>query len=86
MLGVSLHNLGVWFWWHVVARPIAETVESGAASVVYAALSPTLQGKGFAYVAHCRVATPSPAALNATAARILWRESERIVSEYGGRK
>ena len=80
--GAWLHNAGVWLWWHVIARPVAERVEMGAASVVYAALSPELAGKPFAYVVHCREAEVGAAAKNASAAEWLWEESERLV---GGR-
>ena len=44
-----LHNLGVWIWWHVIAFPIAEPIEGGAASVIYAALSLS-RNVPFAYV------------------------------------
>ena len=78
-LGAALHNLGVWLWWHVIARPVAERVEQGAASVVFAALSPGLSRRPFGYIKHCQLAEPAAHALNASAAAFLWRESERLV-------
>jgi len=77
----ALHNFGVWLWWHVIAWPVAERVESGAASVVFAALSPSLAGLKFAYVKHCQRAQPAAAALDASAAAFLWAESERLVRQ-----
>ena len=85
-LAASLHNSGVWLWWHVVARPVAESVESGAASVVFAALSESLDAVPFAYIKHCRQAEPAPAALNASASAFLWRESERLLASRPTKK
>ena len=79
--GATLHNAGVWIWWHVVAKPVAEPVQSGAASVVYAALSPTLDTRNGEYIRHCQIAQPSDAALNASAAAWLWAESKRLLRE-----
>ena len=81
-----LHNLGVWIWWHVVAWPIAEPVDKGAASVIFAALSPTLNGMTFAYIRHCQQAAPAAPAQNATAAAFLWRESERLYVNASSRR
>ena len=78
-VGVWLHNVGVWLWWHIIARPVAESVEMGAASVIYGALSPELAGRPFAYVVHCREAEVGAAAKNTSAAEWLWRESARMV-------
>ena len=74
----GLHDLGVWLWWHVLAAPVAEPVESGAESVVFAALSLTLGP--FAYVKHGRATRPAPHAANATAAAWLWEVSEGAVA------
>jgi hypothetical protein len=63
--------------------PVAEPVELGAASVVFAALSESLDGTSFAYIKHCRRDEPAPAARNASAAAFLWRESSRLVSASG---
>lgn len=78
-VGAWVHNAGVWLWWQVIAKPVAESVEMGAASVVYGALSEELAGRPFAYVVHCREAEVGLAAKNASAAKWLWRESERLV-------
>lgn len=83
-VSVALHNLGVWMWWHLVARPVVESVASGAASVVHAALSPELDGVAYGYVRHCRSAEPAAHALNTTAASFLWRESERLLASRKG--
>lgn len=73
----AMHNAGVWLWWRVLARPVTESVAMGAASVVYAALSPQLDGHSGAYVLHCRRAQPSAAALDQSAAERLWSASDR---------
>ena len=73
-----LHNAGVRIWWQLIAYPVAEPVSHGAASVVYAALSPQIDGGE--YVRHCQVAEPSRAAQNTSAAAFLWRESARLLA------
>ena len=79
----ALKNAGVWLWWHVLARPVTEAVEAGAASVVHAAVATALPSG--AYVLHCREAIPSAAAANATAAKEMWAASVRIVRAHGVR-
>jgi NAD(P)-dependent dehydrogenase (short-subunit alcohol dehydrogenase family) len=67
-----------------------KTVEHGAATAVWAATSPELQGRGGDYLEDCAVATPTvgdarhgvrPYALDPIRAEALWELSERLVGE-----
>jgi NAD(P)-dependent dehydrogenase (short-subunit alcohol dehydrogenase family) len=70
-------------------RMAFKSVEAGAATTVYAATSPTLAGKGGAYLADCGIARISaedrdftcvrPYALDPELAERLWEVSERLV-------
>jgi NAD(P)-dependent dehydrogenase (short-subunit alcohol dehydrogenase family) len=67
-----------------------KTVEQGAATAVWAATSPELQGRGGEYLEDCAVANPAvgdashgvrPYALDPIRAEALWDLSERLVGE-----
>lgn len=69
-----------------------KAVEAGAATEVYAATAPELEGQGGLYLEDCQVSAPAgsqpegllgiaPHALDAEAARRLWTLSEELVGE-----
>jgi NAD(P)-dependent dehydrogenase (short-subunit alcohol dehydrogenase family) len=56
-------------------------VDVGAATSVWAATAPELEGRGGTYLADCAIASPSPYAVDPDAARRLWTLSEDLVGE-----
>jgi len=56
-----------------------KTPLEGAATSVFCAASPTLQGRGGAYLSNCAISNPSPLAKDDTLARVLWEKSERLL-------
>lgn len=56
-----------------------KTVEQGAATSVYAATAPELEGQSGAYLADCKVAASSKLAQEAELAKGLWAKSEELV-------
>ena len=67
-----------WAW--AVRRPFMITPEQGADTPLHLALSPQVDGATGAYWKKRQPARPNPQALDATLARQLWRETERLVS------
>jgi NAD(P)-dependent dehydrogenase (short-subunit alcohol dehydrogenase family) len=64
--------------------PARRTVETGAATTVWAATAPELAGAGGSYLADCaRSDDVAPWALDRDAARRLWELSERLVAPGG---
>jgi retinol dehydrogenase 12 len=59
------------------------TPEQGAATSVYLASSPEVEGVTGKYFVKCKQRTPSPSARDAEAARRLWDVSEELVSAAG---
>jgi NAD(P)-dependent dehydrogenase (short-subunit alcohol dehydrogenase family) len=64
--------------------PAFKTVEQGAATSVFAATSPTLEGVGGRYLDNVEVAQPAAWATDADAAERLWAMSESFVGESFG--
>jgi NAD(P)-dependent dehydrogenase (short-subunit alcohol dehydrogenase family) len=60
-------------------RPFFRTPDNGAATSVYLASSPEVEGVSGKYFANCRQHRPSRAAQDPDAARRLWDISERLV-------
>ena len=70
---------------------VITTVEAGAATSVWAATAPELEGRGGLYLEDCQVAAPAgsggpgngyaPHALDAEAAERLWQYSEEQFGE-----
>lgn len=60
-------------------RPFFRTPDNGAATSVYLASSPDVEGVSGKYFANCRQHRPSRAAQDPDAARRLWDISERLV-------
>lgn len=59
--------------------PFSRTPEQAARNTVFAALDPSLEGKGGLYLEDMKVAQPSAAALDDATARRLWEVSETLV-------
>jgi WW domain-containing oxidoreductase len=63
-----------------IASPIAlKSIPEGAATQVYVATRPELDGVSGEYFVDCNVAQPSARGKDAALAERLWQESERIV-------
>merc|ERR1719162_1163504 len=58
-----------------------KTVEQGAATSVYCALSNDVAGGG--YYNHCQLSTPQVVADDSTAQKQLWEHTERLITEAG---
>ena len=64
------------------SRPAYKPVEAGAATSVWAAVAPELEGHGGAYLADCEVSDDdAPWTRDATSAARLWELSEHLVGE-----
>jgi NAD(P)-dependent dehydrogenase (short-subunit alcohol dehydrogenase family) len=62
--------------------PAFKTIPQGAATSVWAATAPELEGRGGGYLADCTDATtPNPWAVDPIAAQRLWAMSEKLVGE-----
>ena len=62
-------------------RPFFRSPDDGAATSVYLATSPAVEGISGRYFAKCREKTPAAAARDQAAARRLWEISEAMTSE-----
>ena len=85
--GVIATNLGrhmnpiVWSLYSALAPLFLKTVPQGAATEVYVATSPALDGVSGEYFADCNVAKARRDTSDATLAQRLWEVSGKIVSE-----
>ncbi|MEZ5166712.1 MAG: hypothetical protein R2695_09530 [Acidimicrobiales bacterium] len=61
--------------------PQFKTLEQGAATSVYAAVSPELKGVGGEYLEDAGISTPAPYAVDPDAAARLWTLSEALVGD-----
>ncbi|KAM3869834.1 WW domain-containing oxidoreductase [Diretmus argenteus] len=82
MMYTSIHRS----WWlmtllFTLARPFAKSMQQGAATTVYCAASPELEGIGGMYFNNCFRCLPSAQAQDQSNAAGLWELSERLVSE-----
>ncbi|XP_055000978.1 WW domain-containing oxidoreductase isoform X3 [Sorex araneus] len=73
-------------WWlytllFTLARPFTKSMQQGAATTVYCAAAPELEGLGGMYFNNCCRCTPSSQAQSEPTARALWALSERLVQE-----
>ena len=65
-----------------IAAPIGmKSIPQGAATQVYVATRPELDGVSGEYFADCNIAQPSPQGRDAALAERLWQETERIVAQ-----
>ena len=79
------NNRGLFRWGLGLAKRFsARSPEKGAETVVYLAAAPEIQGMTGTYFADLKPATPSRAARDDTAARLLWEASERLSAAGGG--
>ncbi|KAL4425998.1 hypothetical protein ABPG75_010014 [Micractinium tetrahymenae] len=65
---------------NVLGGPFMKSMAQGAATSVFAATAPELEGKGGAYLADCQVATPSKAGQDGALAASLWEKSEELLA------
>lgn len=65
-----------------VGRLFTKSVLQGAATTVFAATSPSLEGQSGAYLADCAIKPSSRASLDEDAASRLWGVSERLVADF----
>eukprot|EP01102_Stenamoeba_stenopodia_P004266 TRINITY_DN14597_c0_g1_i1.p1 TRINITY_DN14597_c0_g1~~TRINITY_DN14597_c0_g1_i1.p1 ORF type:complete len:304 (+),score=66.57 TRINITY_DN14597_c0_g1_i1:72-983(+) len=70
VLANAVYKLGWWFM---------KTIEQGAATTVYVAASPQLEGVGGKYFDNCNEATPIEEARDEAVAKRLWEVSESLV-------
>ncbi|PRW05915.1 retinol dehydrogenase 12-like [Chlorella sorokiniana] len=59
--------------------PFMKSTQQGAATSVYAATAAELDGQSGAYLADCKVASPSKAAQDGQTARALWDKTEQLL-------
>uniref|UniRef100_A0A674DF75 WW domain containing oxidoreductase n=2 Tax=Salmo trutta TaxID=8032 RepID=A0A674DF75_SALTR len=64
-----------------LACPFTKSMQQGAATTVYCAVAPELEGFGGMYINNCFRCLPSPQAEDQATAASLWELSERLVSE-----
>ncbi|XP_058901956.1 WW domain-containing oxidoreductase isoform X2 [Kogia breviceps] len=82
MMYSSLHR----GWWvytllFTLARPFTKSMQQGAATTVYCAAAPELEGLGGMYFNNCCRCMPSTEAQSEDTARALWALSERLIQE-----
>ncbi|XP_059849245.1 WW domain-containing oxidoreductase isoform X3 [Hypanus sabinus] len=85
MMYSSLHRS----WWlytllFALARPFTKSMQQGAATSVYCAVAPELEGLGGMYFNNCCRCLPSQAAQDEASASALWELSERLIRERTG--
>ncbi|XP_031716363.1 WW domain-containing oxidoreductase [Anarrhichthys ocellatus] len=82
MMYTSIHRS----WWLMtflfsLARPFTKSMQQGAATTVYCAVAPELEGLGGMYFNNCFRCLPSTQAQDQSSAASLWELSERLVAE-----
>ncbi|XP_031593073.2 WW domain-containing oxidoreductase isoform X2 [Oreochromis aureus] len=82
MMYTSIHRS----WWlmtflFTLARPFTKSMQQGAATTVYCAVAPELEGLGGMYFNNCFRCQPSAQAQDPSSAASLWELSERLVAE-----
>ncbi|XP_078503534.1 WW domain-containing oxidoreductase [Lissotriton helveticus] len=85
MMYSSIHRS----WWvytllFTFARPFTKSMQQGAATSVYCAISPDLEGIGGMYFNNCCRCLPSQEAQTEGTAAALWELSERLIQERLG--
>ncbi|KAM9755841.1 WW domain-containing oxidoreductase isoform 5-T5 [Dama dama] len=76
-------------WWvytllFTLARPFTKSMQQGAATTVYCAVAPELEGLGGMYFNSCCRCLPSAEAQSEDTARALWALSERLLQGAPG--
>uniref|UniRef100_A0A3Q2WNN7 WW domain-containing oxidoreductase n=1 Tax=Haplochromis burtoni TaxID=8153 RepID=A0A3Q2WNN7_HAPBU len=82
MMYTSIHRS----WWlmtflFTLARPFTKSMQQGAATTVYCAVAPELEGLGGMYFNNCFRCQTSAQAQDPSSATSLWELSERLVAE-----
>ncbi|XP_061825151.1 WW domain-containing oxidoreductase isoform X1 [Nerophis lumbriciformis] len=82
MVYTSIHRS----WWlmtflFTLGRPFSKSLQQAAATTVYCAVAPELEGVGGMYFNNCFRCVPSFQAQDLAAAASLWESSERLVSQ-----
>jgi len=72
----SMGALGAVF--RALGKLVLKSVERGAATSIFAATAPELEGQSGAYLADCRIARSSEAASDPSLAERLWKTSEQL--------
>ncbi|KAM8954620.1 WW domain-containing oxidoreductase isoform 5-T6 [Lycaon pictus] len=82
MMYSSIHrNWWVYTLLFTLARPFTKSMQQGAATTVYCAAAPELEGLGGMYFNNCCRCMPSAEAQSEETARALWALSERLIQE-----
>lgn len=77
--GRGLPGFSTELWQLFGESPLTESVEDGAATLVYLAASPDVVGVTGTYFARCNQVRPDPAALDRDAQRELWERSAELL-------
>lgn len=67
-------------WFYKLATPFLKTVKQGAATSIYLASSPGVEGKTGGYYAKCKPAKPAAETNSVELAQQLWDKSEKLVA------
>ncbi|XP_042133682.1 WW domain-containing oxidoreductase [Peromyscus maniculatus bairdii] len=82
MMFSSIHrNSWVYTLLFTLARPFTKSMQQGAATTVYCAVAPELEGLGGMYFNNCCRCLPSEEAQSEETARALWELSERLIQD-----
>lgn len=85
MMFSAIHrNSWVYKLLFTLARPFTKSMQQGAATTVYCAVAPELEGLGGMYFNNCCRCLPSEEAQNEETARALWELSERLIQDRLG--
>ncbi len=68
-------------WGFLIGRPFLLSPERGAATSIYLACSPEVEGKTGGYYYRCKLAKTSAAAQDQAAAERLWKVSEELIEK-----
>lgn len=66
----------------VLGKPFFKSVEQGAATSIYAAVTPELAQQSGAYLSNCAVTAPLPEALDDALVERTWSLSQKVVEPY----
>ncbi|XP_036010283.1 WW domain-containing oxidoreductase isoform X10 [Mus musculus] len=85
MMYSAIHrNSWVYKLLFTLARPFTKSMQQGAATTVYCAVAPELEGLGGMYFNNCCRCLPSEEAQSEETARALWELSERLIQDRLG--
>lgn len=85
MMFSAIHrNSWVYKLLFTLARPFTKSMQQGAATTVYCAVAPELEGLGGMYFNNCCRCLPSEEAQSEETAKALWELSERLIQDRLG--